>query len=184
MGSRYLFYQSFFDSTITEDNIPDDIYELKTISGEKFHRLLDLCFEHADIFSFTDNPYIEQMSDEFINALKPFLVKSFYPMEWFYERGVNDPLHVCIYEASEDAKKILLSTFEDLFLTPKQGSTISVDDLCFFKDGKAFLGTITHEYYCITYPPTEGFMTKLKGLGRWIDVTEPWYDPFEISQSD
>ena len=32
MKKRYILYQSFFDNTITEDNIPDDVDDIKTVS--------------------------------------------------------------------------------------------------------------------------------------------------------
>lgn len=181
MKKRYILYQSFFDNTITEDNIPDDVDDIKTVSQENFRVLLDLCFQYADVFSLTDYPPEHKGIKNYIDALIPFQVDSLFPNEWFYEHAIGEPFHVRIYSATEKAKEILLETVEDLFLTPKNGKAVFVNDLCFFRNGKAFLGTVTHEYYCLVYCPDYKFERKLKSTGRWIEVTDPWSEPFQFT---
>lgn len=180
MKKRLILYQPFFDDTITEDHIPEDVDEIKTVSHENFQALLNLCFQYADTFSLTDYPPENADIKNHIDALNPFQIKSLYSQEWFYERAIDIPFHVRIYRTAAKAKEVLLDTVEDLFLTPKSGNAISVNDLCFFREGKALLGTITHEYYCLVYCPDAEFERKLKRIGRWIEVSEPWTAPFQI----
>ena len=44
------------------------------------------------------------------------------------------------------------------------------EDLCFFINDRLLLGTVSHEYLCYAYPPTDEIEKKFMKLGNWVKV--------------
>lgn len=168
----------------------DDTLETPvTISQECFSEFLQLCFQHADLFSLNKAVWADCVCKELQNELDPFLHKELQTSKWFgYDDSLAPPrdrrqIRVHLYRADSAAKEIILKHCSDIFLRKRHNEVLedsrqTLEDLCFFSDGKLFVGTVSHEYMLCVSPPDKNFENLIKKLGDWKYMQVP---PFRIN---
>lgn len=168
----------------------DDTLETPvTISQECFSEFLQLCFQHADLFSLNKAVWADCVCKELQNELDPFLHKELQTSKWFgYDDSLAPPrdrrqIRVHLYRADPAAKEIILKYCSDIFLRKRHNEVLedsrqTLEDLCFFSDGKLFVGTVSHEYMLCVSPPDKNFENLIKKLGDWKYMQVP---PFRIN---
>ena len=171
-----------------EEDKPDE----NTISCDEFKALLDICFRHADHFSMNADNWNSCTDKSLELELEPFLEKSVMTPVWFgYDMRIAPTkedyweLKVMIYRTDPAAKDILLRYFDDIFLRKlSQGDSfadlnLNLEDLCFFKDSKLFLGTISHESMLFIDAIDPELETFVKNHGKW-ELLSPENPPYLI----
>lgn len=154
-----------FQSVVWQENGPPIE---RTIDGARFKALMDLCFDRADCFSMTAGPWTRATDTRLQEALRPFWVTTLHTNRWFCYRSPQSPLEVNLYRATDAAKHAVLRYARHLFLWGDDETELcSLEDLCFFKDGALFLGTVTHERMCYAHVDAPAFGTRLRALGTW-----------------
>lgn len=145
-----------------------------TIEGERFNRLINICFNVASYFSLTIAPWTACTKTELEKKLEPFLVKKLHVHKWFcYDLSSSDRyLDVYIYKAIPSTKDILLKYFVEVLLREPMNNTMiegtqTLEYLCVFTEKSFILGTVTHEEMCYFYPPNEKVEREILTLGSW-----------------
>ena len=130
-------------------------------------RVLTESIAISDVFSLTEGPFKELDSDELRQQLEPYLLRTVKTRHWFcsyvpagYEKKVN------LYRSCEETKQILIQSYHRL-LGESPEPTTNLENICFFRDGKLFLGTVSHEYMCYAYPPDNKFYDILMNICPW-----------------
>ena len=54
------------------------------------------------------------------------------------------------------------------------------EDICFFNGNELFLGTLSHEYICDVYPPSDEIREKLLECGDWEEIDETNLKQYEF----
>ena len=163
--------------------------EPRTISHGAFADFLTQCFSAADLFSMNLAPWTECVCGEMQTALAPFLVKELNMFRWFgYDQTDAPPrdrrqMSVYLYRADMAARDIILAHADDIFLNHFtdgvwQDSVQTLEDLCFFSQGKLIVGTVSHERLLSVAPPDKAFETYIQTLGDWNETKQV---PFELS---
>lgn len=156
---------------------------------DKFDALLEICFEKADCFSLARAETPPYKNSRIIEAmLAPYHIRTIKAKTWFgcdgtqrfYRNGeVQDfILTELVYRADKGALRILKKCYRDIFLTqdyylppkkrvPEWKKMSPVEDLCFFRDGIMFLGTMSHSRHCVVCVDDVDFYMKLRGLATW-----------------
>ena len=156
-------------------------YEIDTsmiISGDKFSAFLKKCFDNADLFSFNEAIWTNCSCKDMQKELEPFLTKEIQVQKWFgYDYAMapemdRRTIRVYLYQADSAAKDSILQYCSDVFLRQNIGGEFmdpvqTLEDLCFFSDGKLFVGTVSHEFLLKVEPPSKDFEDSMKKLGRW-----------------
>ena len=140
--------------------------EPKEISAAALNRLWDVCFANSDTFSLSSAPW-DGLDDRLERALKPFLLHQMDTMRWFcYYVPDYNKLHMKIYPLNEQTKQILRTHYLGLFLDDwarkGQDWNPSLENICFFRNGKLLLGTVSHEHICVVYPEDEALAQRFK----------------------
>ena len=155
----------------------------RTISGESFQRLIELCFAQADAFSMNSAPWTHATDLRLARALEPYRIRSFETGSWFCYASTYPPLRVNLYRAAEGAKAAILRYIGHLFLYgDKNAEFCSLEDLCFFRDGELFFGTVTHERICFAHILSDEFGTALGELGPWTNAADGSFTHIFLSQ--
>lgn len=152
----------------------------ENILENEFNSFLDVCFKYSTYFTFTQNGYkVYAKSSEhnlFLEELSPFLVKKIKTHHWhchYVPKGYL--INVYLYRADIEAKEIIKSHFNNLYLKEQLENKIGnvsklPEDLCFFIGNKLFVGTVSHEAMCHVYPPEEIIGNKICQLGNWTNL--------------
>ena len=166
--------------------------EWGALSGDAFGRLLDYCFAHSDCFTLTwqgsdcpETPEWNRRQGEFLAQLAPWLTGRISTSRWFWIRvSPKRPLAVFLYSTAPGAKQVLADTFHDLFLAAGEDCFWLPEDLCFFSQGRLWLGTASHEYHASAYPRSRGEAELLLSLGPWKErgrVDRLWTEPLVLA---
>jgi len=151
--------------------------ESGAVEGEDFFRLLDLCFRHCDFFSFTVCG-IRRKEGALQGSLSPHACRRIPTNRWFrYITLPGNPLDRILYPANDKTLGILKRHCARLFLFDGSRSSSSwnqtLEDLCFFSDGKLFLGTVSHEHICEAFPPDDAVKREFfEAYPRWIEAED------------
>ncbi len=147
------------------------------IKGENFKEFMRICFEEADGFSLskTTPSYTNSVED----MLEKYLIKTIKTEKWFAYNG-KEKLTQMIYKTSDEALDVILGCYQDVFFSKKKipkkkyeqvGNRFLnpsiLEDICFFKGGKMFLGTLSHEYICAAEPFSDAFEKRIMEFGKW-----------------
>jgi hypothetical protein len=154
----------------------DDINALKTaVSGENFRKLLGECFSRADRFSLTVGPWYYQ-TNALWREIHPYLLNHRTTSAWFAYGEGSHPCVRLLFPTNAETRALLEKYFDNMWLKPPEGEAKqSLEDLCFFQNGKLFFGTVSHEYICSVAPPDEEFMPALYALSPlWRKSPDPW----------
>jgi hypothetical protein len=136
-------------------------------------------------FSLQLARWTETTDNQLEQALEPYKVKHLKINHWYrygapFENFEFDvPLmNIFLYRASEEAKQVLLSYTNTLFLgLEKEESLMTLEDICFFHEDELFFGTVSHEGICSVKGLSEQFTTEFLKLGDWEETNT---DPLEI----
>lgn len=152
-------------------------YELLEKS-ENAKEVLKLCFDYADRFTMTYSQFPMLDVNRFaVKSLYPYYEYGFKTSKWFgYEMEENDPLRVKVYSVCDETRKLAIENTESIFEPfAANEQNQSIEDICFFRNGKLLFGTISHESVCVFYPPDENFkkrMFDLTGIEKWFENDE------------
>jgi len=155
----------------------------ENISGNNFIQLLDICFGLSSYLSLT-KPILSacqfdvDLCDKIAEDMVEFKIKTIYTRSWFsyviYEGTVpKNIFEIYIFKANEQTKEIIKKYYNNLFFDIKdieeRRKTIMLEDICFFKNKKLFLGTVSHEYICSLYTDDidDENKSKLLSLAKW-----------------
>lgn len=130
---------------------------------EETAALFDLMFRCSDCFSFTINedyrgidPQRQQRKNPLRDALKPYFVQKFSTYTWY--GWVDRELEIFVYRCCPETREILAEYCPELFIQSIRDHYTVIrhpefEDLCFYRDGRMTLGSLSHEYMCTVYPP-------------------------------
>lgn len=146
--------------------------ECEIIDGDCFFRLLDLCFQKSEFFSFTVHG-IPDTDNTLQNELSRYAYATIKTTKWFnYYTLPENPITIIIYHANCEALAILRKYCHRLFLFDDKCSPSSwnqnLEDLCLFSNGKLLLGTVSHEHMCEVFPPDNSVKCEL------LDIYAHW----------
>lgn len=107
-------------------------------------------------------------------TLIPYLLRRLKMTHWFcYYTTQSNPQHINIYPLNEQTKELLQKHYFGLFLDDwgKDGKRWipSLEDICFFRNGKLLLGTVSHEHICAAYPEDDKALAQ-----RFKDAVPGW----------
>ena len=154
-----------------------DIFnEPQETSAEALQKLFDVCFDNSDTFSLSTAGWARQDST-LERELTPHLLHRLKTTHWFCECTTSaNPQHIWIFPLNEQTKNILRTHYRGLFHEDwsKEGQRwiSSLEDLCFFRNGKLLLGTLSHEYMCGAYPEDDEALAQ-----RFRDALPGWEEP-------
>ena len=162
------------------------------LSGDAFRRLLDYSFAHSDCFTLTwqssdcpETPEWNRRQEAFLARLAPWQTGRISTSRWFWIRvSPRRPLSVLLYSAAPGARQVLADTFHDLFLAAGEDCFWLPEDLCFFSQGRLWLGTSSHEYHASAYPRSRNEAEALMALAPWQEKEETsplWTPPLELA---
>ena len=158
------------------------------LSGTSFRSLMNYAFSVCDQFTLTnartsrdlyDNPQQEKL----LRSLDRWHQGTIHSRHWFHlSVPQNDFLTINLFTANKDSLKQLLTCYNNLFLGygMPPGQSWMPEDLCFFKDGKLWLGTNSHEGICMVADVTANELEQLRSFG----ITETCSDAERILLSD
>ena len=137
--------------------------------------LFDICFANSDVFSIT---YVSDQNKSILlqNRLKPFILGEIVTTQWFcYRVTKKNQLHISLYRSNKTTRDIMKKYYPGIFCSDWMGESISWDqnaeDVCFFKNEKLILGTVSHERICLVFPPLDNssFEKEIQNiLSGWI----------------
>lgn len=116
---------------------------IENIYNEKFRILVDYLFSKSSYFTLCENGYGHvvkgQKHARLLKSLAPYLVTTVKTNHWFCYYVTGATLKkVYVYSANEQTKKLLLGTYDNLFLFDDNGKIETPEDLCFFKENTLF----------------------------------------------
>lgn len=139
----------------------------KSISKDCFNNLIEECFNVADTFSLTKGPDLYPEGKALLEQLNPYFVKTIETQHWFsYYVPAPYKKKIYIFKACDESKNAILESYPGLFMDELTQWT-TLEDLCFFIDKKLLLGTVSHEYICYCYPPTDDINKHFKKICNW-----------------
>lgn len=149
-----------------------------TVDGAVFAQLLNFCFKHSEFFSFTAPKIPTANRITLQNELSRYTYAIITTTHWFnYITLPDNPLKRIIYHVNNETLSILNKYCHRLFLfdsrCPLSSWNQTLEDLCFFSDGKLFLGTVSHEYICEVFPPNSIVKSELFSIyPHWKEVED------------
>jgi len=152
--------------------------EKNTINGKLFISFLEMCVSRSDSFSLNITPGYWGKYTRLSRALKPYHIATIDTQKWFGYNYNNIPheelriyMHQNIYKSTPEVIAIIRKSIKEIFFNRELNPfanipTQDVDDICFFKDGKMIMGSISHER--MLYMDSEVFpLDILSQYGRW-----------------
>lgn len=125
----------------------------RNISGPHFVDLISACFDYADVFSLSQNRWFDIETERSINLLKqlnPFQINVLEVNHWFcYYVPKENAVKVHLFRATPEAKNIILSVYGKLFFDGAAWE--EPENICFFRNGRLVLGSVSHEKMCHLY---------------------------------
>ena len=154
---------------IEEDKGMKCISSNRNIEGRKFVKLMKYLFKKTDYFSLHRMKCSSVLQTKILERLEPYLLKKIDTTHWFhYYVPTCNLLNIQIYEANKKTKKIILNFYKNLFAHNKDGNIVNVpEDLCFFKNEKLVLGTVSHDRIASVFETVDISMEYIKTLGEW-----------------
>lgn len=160
---------------------------LENTQGDWFIHLLDCCFSSSEYFTLTrfgghsaptppDDPtqakqfraaFIQH--DAVLSALSECRVGTIESTHWF-RTWTESPMYIDLYQATEEAKNILCTFYDNLFLRSSARGIILPADICFFQKGVCWFASCSHEGICYAYPQNQATASELKQCGVWTPV--------------
>jgi hypothetical protein len=134
-------------------------------TGQVYYDLIDLAFVHCDEFHLVLRKDMGSLKSfqPILQKLEPSLKEIKEQSEWASTILLRHTAYVYYYHTDEHAKKMLKEISDSLYgwMMPDLP-----EDLSFFKRGKVWMATSSHEEWCCLYP--ENFEGKEKYLTEKI----------------
>ena len=125
----------------------------KNISGQDFIDLISVCFDHANIFSLSQNRWFDVVSErsaQLLQQLCPYYIKDLDTNRWFCHYVPKEFAYkVYLFRTVPEAKSIILSAYSKLFFDGTAWE--EPENICFFRDNRLVLGSVSHEKICYLY---------------------------------
>ena len=163
-----------------------DAYKLKgKCENGEFYALLYTCCEYGDRFSLCcDNIFPPEVMHPLEKALEPYLIAHQKVNQWFgYYNVPGYPavpeLTQHIFLAVPEAVESLAKYCRDIYFTREREDNrykkpaFLYSDLCFFRNNRLLLGTVSHKEMAYVYPPGDEFLIDLLNAGRWVKSSLP-----------
>lgn len=155
------------------------------ICGKPFCDYLSVCFQHADVFSLTQNGWFDadknEESDRLLQLLKPYHIHTLRTNHWFcYRVPAGYKIVIYLFKAIPETKDILLAEYNSIFY--KDTLWRKPEDMCFFKKGKLICGSVSHERICYAYEQGNSFEDQIKLHGIWEQVPTDLIEQIQIPQ--
>lgn len=156
----------------------------RTIANEDFSDFLDICLEHSDIFTLTDPLYRQQtmVQTDLWNALIPYCLGAVRTPKWFgydyscpeEEYGeVYSEIMVYAYRSTPSARELIRRFVPDIFFDHIYfASRQNLESLCFFKNGRIIVCSISHEFRLQVHSKDRSFINQLDRFGKWIEAAD------------
>lgn len=148
------------------------------LNTNEYKNIVSTCFDKADFYSlrerlggYDDEIYFE--SEDFIKAMSVHEIASIETYNWhgYYLVGRSpSPFKIHFYESNEVTKKMFITQYNNMFMENSNGISSYYEDICFFKNRKLFLGTISHEDMCNFFPFSEDLQTQITMNGSWQEM--------------
>ena len=140
--------------------------EENTIKGDALCALWDACFDRADAFTLCTAIWTHATNDALRQALQPYRVRSFHTARWFCHMSTEPFLEVNVYPATAETRRIVRQHVTDLYFDLSRNRDLhTLEDICFFRNGSLFFGTVSHEGFCAALPDTQEFAEMLWNFG-------------------
>ena len=156
----------------------------RTVSNEDFADFLDLCLAHSDIFTLTDPLYRQQpmVQTDLFNALMPYCMGAVRTPKWFgYDYSCPEEeygekyseIMVYTYRSAPCVRDIILRFVPDIFFEHNYfACRQNLEDLCFFKNGRIVVGSVSSEFVLRVYSDDRSFINQLNLFGEWIESAD------------
>lgn len=157
-----------------------------------FEDIMELCFGYSDYFTLSDviSNTGHMTIHELTPCLEPYAVHRFRTAYAFlnptYDVDSDGNLihaantSITVYRAELRAKQIILDAVDNIFFELEEfdvlGSsedgiakktTFRGEDICFYMGHNLLLGTLSHEYECVLYPPTFDVLELFQKCAEW-----------------
>ena len=117
--------------------------------------MISACFDYADVFSLSQNCWFgveTERSTHLFKQLNPFQIKVLDANHWFcHYVPMETAIKVHLFRATSDAKNIILSSYSKLFFDGAAWE--EPENICFFRNCRLVLGSVSHEKMCYLYDP-------------------------------
>jgi len=155
--------------------------ESENIFGDEYIQFIDLLGVNSDFFTMNkhyDNNGNVLLLGSLFKALSPFCTDTLPVNDWYcnydmssyyVDNVVECRIEVQAYPSNSTTLDILKSNCNNIYLYGKETIPLG-EDLCFFKNGELFMGTVSHERMCGIYPLTKNMSKKLQRYGKWNKV--------------
>ncbi|MBR0434784.1 MAG: hypothetical protein IJK13_02115 [Lachnospiraceae bacterium] len=142
----------------------------ENIENGQLREFLDVCFSYADVFSLTKGYFADAETEKMLDRLKPYLIKDIKTTHWFSYYVMSDnKKHVYIFKVCSESREIVIELYKSLLFGMGDEP---LEDLCFFRDRKLFLGTVSHERICFLYPVDDEMTLAFKRICDWEEVDD------------
>lgn len=142
----------------------------ENIENEQLREFLDVCFSYADVFSLTKGYFADAETEKMLDRLKPYLIKDIKTTHWFsYYVMPDNKKHVYLFKVCPESREIVIELYKSLLFGMGDEP---LEDLCFFRDKKLFLGTVSHERICFLYPVNDEMALAFKRICDWEEVDD------------
>ena len=125
----------------------------KNLWGQDFVDLISACFDCADVFSLSQNVWFNvepERSVHLLQRLSPYHLRYLETNHWFcYYTPEDRPRKVHLFQITPETRSIVLSAFKKLFFDDKAWE--EPEDICFFRNNRLILGSVSHEQMCYLY---------------------------------
>ena len=144
------------------------------INGDALAALWDACFDRADAFTLCRAVWTHATNDALRQELEPYRVRSFHTVRWFCHMSTEPFLEVSEYRANADTRRIVKQHVTELYFGISRNRDLhTLEDICFFRKGSLFFGSVSHEGFCAALPDTQDFEKMLWNIGMWPKEEDP-----------
>jgi hypothetical protein len=138
-------------------NIENMIDISESIDDYSYDSFMSACFQSSNMFSLSRARWTTSTCDELECDLKKWLITTIKTSKWFgYDYTIfsdddaNTEIEINIYEANNKTKEIILKYTNNIYLEKLINGEFdechqTLEDICFFRDTKLIVGTVSHE---------------------------------------
>jgi len=125
----------------------------KNLSSRDFGELISACFNYADVLSLSQNNWFgieTERSKNLLKQLHPFQINVLETNHWFCHYVPKEiAIKVHLFRTAPEVKNIILSAYSKLFFDGTAWE--EPENICFFRNGRLVLGSVSHEKMCYLY---------------------------------
>jgi len=167
------------------------------LENQAFSSFLHVCLQYADTFSLSKTipDGYEDVPGALEIQLQPYRLGTIHPKKWYGYPTITQNTVQMIYSCCPASMELLDYCYRDIYLRQRNKlshptmDTIGTkpkwrgkpEDLCFWKQKRLILGTVTHETICTTGLIEDGFAEELLKLASWKVTDIPMHSIPDIS---